>query len=233
MRQSSLPCLALLLAFVTICGHSPMVSAQASTPEAPPAPATTSSAATPSVQDQVLDELVKEFDLMRKKHPGSEKQLATSATTYIPYLNMIEPATTQQLFHAFQEQRVDVQVTTSQSAGSSTSTTNKGSVPWLFGFAVENGALTQSVENSQIVLRGNVANAISALKFKDYITSFNKIQEQNAIVRNIAKTSFSITYEPSQTTNSGASPTNQTNNFSGFSVHYDIWNHRDQIGRAS
>lgn len=221
MRQRRLPHMMLLVIVIAIYGQCSMLSAQASTS----VPTSGSAAAAAQIPDQVPDQLAKEFELMRKKAPGSEKKFATSATTYIPYL--VAPTTTQQLFHAFEEQRVDVQVTTSQSAGSSTSTTNKGSVPWLFGFAVENGALTQSVENSQIVLRGNVANAVSALKFKDYITSFNKIQEQNAIVRNIAKTSFSITFEPSQTTNSAASPTNQTNNFSGFSAHYDIWNHRD------
>jgi hypothetical protein len=210
-----------LIFLANLFGQSTTLSAQAAPPTA-----------TPSVQDQVLDKLVEEFKKMRTKVKGSEKQFVTSPTTYVPYLgaqgNIVDHATAvSQLLHDFQEQRIDVQVTTSQSAGSSTSTTNKGSVPWLFGLAVENGALTQSVENSQIVLRGNVANAISALKFKDYITSFNKIQEQNAIVRNIAKTSFSITFQPSQTTNSAASPTNQTNNFSGFSAHYDIWNHRD------
>ncbi|HEY6248580.1 MAG TPA: hypothetical protein VI685_01390 [Candidatus Angelobacter sp.] len=162
---------------------------------------------------------------MRKKAPGSERQFATSEATYFPYL--VAPAMATELMNAFQEQRVDVQVTSSQSAGSSTSTTNKGSVPWLFGLAVESGALTQSTSNGQIVLRGNVANAISAIKYKDYITSFDKIQEQNALVRNIAATSFSITFNPSNPSNSAASPTTQTNNFSGFSIHYDIWNHRD------
>ena len=59
--------------------------------------------------------------------------------------------------------------------------------PWLFGFAAEHGAVTQSVENNKLIFRGNVANAISAIKFHDYITSFNKIQEQNYLVRTIAK----------------------------------------------
>jgi hypothetical protein len=221
--------LAPVLIFVAAGAQTPTASAQApattstSTSRAPST--TASSTTTKSVPDQVLDQLVKEFDLMKKKAPGSERQFATSATTYIPYL--VAPAATTQLFNAFQEQRVDVQVTSSQSAGSSTSTTNKGSVPWLFGLAVEDGALTQSTTNGQIVLRGNVANAISAMKYQDYITSFNKIQEQNALVRNIAATSFSITFNPSTATNSAASPTTQTNNFSGFSIHYDIWNHRD------
>jgi len=235
-----LPCLFLVqvLVFVAAWGQSPTASAQApaatptSTSQAPST--TTSSTTTKLIPDQVLDQLVKEFDLMRKKAPGSERQFATSATTYIPYL--VAPATTTQLFNAFQEKRVDVQVTSSQSTGSSTSTTNKGSVPWLFGLAVETGALTQSTTNGQVVLRGNVADAISAMKYHDYITSFNKIQEQNALVRNIAATSFSITFNPSKASNSAASPTTQTNNFSGFSIHYDIWNHRDprdQRWRAS
>ena len=228
MRLTSLS-LAQLLILVALWGQGATVTAQApamnSASTSQPPSTTTASTSTKSVPDQVLDQLVKEFDLMKKKAPGSERQFATSPTTYIPYL--VAPTATTQLFNAFQEQRVDVQVTSSQSAGSSTSTTNKGSVPWLFGLAVEDGALTQSTTNGQIVLRGNVANAISAIKFHDYITSFDKIQEQNALVRNIAATSFSISFNPSSTTNSAASPTPQTNNFSGFSVHYDIYNHRD------
>ncbi|HEX8817019.1 MAG TPA: hypothetical protein VF753_16100 [Terriglobales bacterium] len=188
-----------------------------------------SSAATESIPDQVLDQLVKEVDLMKKKQLGAARQLVTSETTYLPYL--VAPSATAQLFNAFQEQRLDVQVTSSQSAGSSTSTTNKGSVPWLFGAAVEAGALTQSTTNGQIVLRGNVTNAIAATKYQGYITSFDKVQEQNALVRNIAATSFSISFNPSNTTNSSASPAPQTNNFSGFSIHYDIWNHRDPRDR--
>jgi hypothetical protein len=225
-----------LLTVTGILGLSSTVSAQTTgpattSPSTSQGPSTASSSTSStktnseSVPDQVLDQLVKEFDTQKKKAPGHEGQIVLSPTTYIPYL--VAPAVTAKLLNVFQEQRVDVQVTSSQSAASSTSTTNTGSVPWLFGLAVEAGALTQSTSNGQIVLRGNVANAISAMKYQNYITSFDKIQEQNSLIRNIAATSISVTFSPSTATNTTAAPKTQKDNFSGFSVHYDIWNHRD------
>jgi hypothetical protein len=137
------------------------------------------------------------------------------------------------LFQDFEEQRIDKQVGASSSAGS-TSVANTGSVPWLFGFALEHGALTQSAENNQIVFRGNVANVISAIHTQSYISSFVAIHQQNAIIRNIAKTSFSVSYNAAQNSNasnvssSGSStPSAQQSTLAGFSFHYDIYNRRD------
>ncbi|MGA2905582.1 MAG: hypothetical protein ABSD98_17285 [Candidatus Korobacteraceae bacterium] len=233
MYQGCLRYFLLLSILSAILADGPLLLAQKSkpvpNPGSSPTSATGSTAAQPSAQDQILDQLVTQF---KQNDRSAQKAIVTSPTTYLYYLaargTVVNPkAAVTQLVHDFQEQRVDVQVTTTQSAASATSTTNKGSVPWLFGFAVEHGGLTQSVVNNQIVLRGNIANAISAIKFHDYITSFNKIQEQNAIIRNIAKTSFALTFVPSQSTSSSTAALNQTNTFGGFSVHYDIWNHRD------
>jgi hypothetical protein len=180
-------------------------------------------------QETALDYLVGQF---KAQTPGGRAALISTPGFFAPYLAVMpeftESGMDSELFHDFEEQRVDKEVTAAGSSQGSTAVANKGSVPWLFGFAVEHGALTQSVENNQIVLRGNVANTISALKFHDYMLSYAKLQEQNQLVRNISKTSFSISFNASQSSGSSAAASAaQPTSFGGFSVHYDIYNHRD------
>lgn len=191
------------------------------------------SAQTKTAQDEALDLLVTQYNAQ----PDNNAKLAfvTSPGNFAPYFLVMtsaaQTAINNQLFHDFEEQRVDKQVSTAASSSASTSAANTGSVPWLFGFAVEHGALTQSVENNQIVFRGNIANAISALDSQDYMASYIKLNQENAVIRNIAKTSFSVFFNASQ--NSGATisanstSVSQQSTLGGFSFHYDIYNHRD------
>jgi hypothetical protein len=189
-----------------------------------------------SAQDEALDLLVTQYSAQTTN--DGKLAVITSPGNFAPYFlvttNPAQATINQKLFQDFEDQRIDKQVTTSSSSAGSTSVANTGSVPWLFGFAVEHGALTQSVENNQIVFRGNVANVISALHSQNYISSYVTLQEQNALIRNIAKTSFSISFNAAQNTNGsivsspGASSTSsKQNTLAGFSIHYDIYNHRD------
>ena len=80
--------------------------------------------------------------------------------------------------HDAETSRIDKQTEASSGSGLSTSAVTKGAVPWLFAFAVEHGALTQSVDGNVITFKGNVANAIKAINAKDYVKSF-KLGESN------------------------------------------------------
>jgi hypothetical protein len=149
--------------------------------------------------------------------------IVTDAGNFAAYVATLKPDAKLGMtpaFHAYEEQRVDKHVTESGSAGGKGSAVSTGSVPWLFGFALEHGAVTQSVENNNIVFRGNVANAASALKNNDYIQSYVNLHSENALIRNIAATSFSFSFRTDQG-GQGKST------LAGYSFHYDIYNHRD------
>lgn len=127
---------------------------------------------------------------------------------------------------AAEQQRLDKQTSSSSGSGSTTSSTSKASVPWLLGFAAEHGALTQSVENNLITFRGNVANIFKAFDAKDYIESYRKYQDNNALSL-ISLASFSVSYAGNN--NSQASSSQGT--LAGYSIHVDLYNHRDPRDR--
>ena len=192
-------CLSLLHALPTACGQ----------------------AAQNSPAEPALDKLV----LQVKAQPSADTRvpIVTNAGNFVAYIVAHKPdakLTMTPAFHAYEIQRVDKQVTESGSAGGNGSAVSKGSVPWLFGFALEHGAVTQSVENNQIVFRGNVANVASALKNKDYIQSYLKLHSENALIRNVAAVSFSVSFRSNESNQA-------TNTLAGYSFHYDIYNHRD------
>ena len=185
------------------------------------APVVYGQAAQKSPADLALDKLV----LQVKAQPDADHRvpIVTNAGNFVSYIVTLQPAAKLAMtpaFHAYEEQRMDKQVSEPGSAGGTGSAVSRGSVPWLFGFALEHGAVTQSVENNNIVFRGNVANVASALKNNDYIQSYLKLHSENALVRNAAAVSFSVSFRTSQGSES-------KNTLAGYSFHYDAYNHRD------
>ena len=180
-------------------------------------------------QQEALDILFAQFTAQPDQ--SSKAAFVSSPANFARYLAVSGVVSKQEdaaLFHRFEEGRIDKDATISGASGGTTSVTSKGSVPSLFSFAAEHGALTQSVENNQLVFRGNVANSIAALKFQDYITSYIKLHEQNALIRNIAQISFSASFNTASNNSTAVPSSNATSNsFAGASVHYDIYNHRD------
>src|SRR5713226_4248094 len=178
-------------------------------------------AAQESPADLALDKLV----LQVKAQPDADHRvpIVSNAGNFVSYVVALKPDAKLSMtpaFHAYEEQRIDKQVSEPGSAGGTDSAVSKGSVPWLFGFALEHGAVTQSVEKNNIVFRGNVANVASSLKNKDYIQSYLKLHSENALIRNVAAVSFSVSFRSNQSDQS-------TNTLAGYSFHYDIYNHRD------
>jgi len=143
---------------------------------------------------------------------------ATQYDRYLVYLTVERP-----LMTSTEQQRLDKQDSTPAGSGASTSAVSTGSVPWLFGFAVEHGALTQSVNNNIITFRGNVANLIKAINAKDYVDSYRKYQD-NTAVNLISRASFSVSFVSNQ---GGTSTATGQSTLAGYSAHIDLYNHRD------
>jgi hypothetical protein len=126
-----------------------------------------------------------------------------------------------------EQKRQDKQPGSSNSASGSTSLVNKGSSPWLFGFALEHGGLTQSTDGNTITFRGNVANSIRALLKSSYLGSY-QLGEKDPLVQYLAKLSFGVSFDTTAdqgSTTSGFTP--NSSNLSGFSAKYEFINHRD------
>ena len=90
---------------------------------------------------------------------------------------------------AVEDARTDKQVGAPAGAGS-TSLVSKGSVPGILGFAVENGALTQTTSSTTVTLRGNLVGWLDLLKNQDFILSY---QDGSGFVRALRRVSFSLT----------------------------------------
>jgi hypothetical protein len=142
----------------------------------------------------------------------------TQYQRYLVYSTVERPLMANQ-----EQQRTDKQTDSGAGSGATTSAVSKGSVPWLFGFAVEHGALTQSVDNNVTTLRGNVANLIKAINAKDYVESYRKYQDSTA-VNLVSRASYSVSFVSNQ---GGTSTSAGNNTLAGYSVHIDLYNHRD------
>ncbi len=121
--------------------------------------------------------------------------------------------------------RTDQQTTAPAAASGSTSTTSKGSVPWLLGVAEEYGGLTQSVSGSVTTVNGNIPNLIKAINTKSYQKSFDAWPD-NQFLAVVERASFSLTFNTG--TNSSSTSTSITPNaFGSATAHIDLYNHRD------
>ncbi|HWH57180.1 MAG TPA: hypothetical protein VN682_06090 [Terriglobales bacterium] len=112
-----------------------------------------------------IDKLLKIY----KANPANPTSFVSDPTQYDRYL--VVSTVPAKLVAKEEQQRIDKQTATSAGSGASTSAVSKASVPWLFGFAAEHGAVTQSVDNNVTTFRGNIANLAKAINAKDYIES--------------------------------------------------------------
>jgi hypothetical protein len=180
-----------------------------------------SSSPTPSSTANEIGRLVSIYKA-RGKGSAAATNLLSDDTQFQRYL-VLSKGGARPVMADTEQQRVDKQTATTSGSGASTSAVSNGSVPWLFGFAVEHGALTQSVDNNVITFKGNVANLIKAINTKDYVESYRKYQD-DTIVNLVSRASFSVSFVTSQ------GPTSTTTNqgtLAGYSAHIDLYNHRD------
>lgn len=101
-----------------------------------------------------------------------------------------------------EETRMDKQIGGGPSGGGSTSLVVKGGAPAILGFAVENGALTQSVDKTAVTFRGNPVGLFNALSNNGFVPSV-KEDERDPILRLLKKTSFAFTFNTDRGTEPG------------------------------
>jgi len=145
---------------------------------------------------------------------------------YVCYLGPVDSIRSQLLGKA-EDKRLDKQPGASASAGGSTSLADKGSPPWLLGFALEHGGLTQSTDGNTITFRGNLTNSIRGLLETSYLGSY-QLGANDPLVQSISKLSFGVSFNAAANPGPSAqafSPSTST--FSGVSATYEIYNHRD------
>jgi len=150
--------------------------------------------------------------------------------TYVCYLTANDTFKSKLLGKAEQDRQDKQPGATSSSAGT-TSLVSKGSSPWLLGFALEHGGLTQTTDGNTITFRGNAVNSIRALMASTYLGSY-ELAENDPLVQYLAKLSFGVSFDTSgnqSSTAQGFIP--KRNNFSGASAKYEIYNHRDPRDR--
>lgn len=96
-----------------------------------------------------------------------------------------------------QEIRTDQQMGAGPTSSSSTSLVSKGGLPYLFGFAVENGAAEQSQKDTSVTFRFNPAGVINTFANKGFITGFQKT-ENEPVLKFLRKTSIGLTFDTSR-----------------------------------
>jgi hypothetical protein len=144
---------------------------------------------------------------------------------YVCYLSPLETIRSQLLGKA-EDKRLDKQPGASSIAAGSTSLANKGSAPWLLAFALEHGGLTQSTDGNTVTFRGNLVNSVRALMNGTYLGSY-EVGEGDPLVQYLSKLSFGVSFNTATQGTSDQGLTQSTSSFSGFSVRYEFYNHRD------
>ena len=122
------------------------------------------------------------------------------------------------------EARLDKQIGASSVNGVSPSLVTHGGVPAILGFAVENGGLTQTTNNTAITFRGNPVGLIHALQNKSFMEMV-KQDENDPLLRFLKKTSFAFTFN----TDRGREPgvfTGSSQQLSSVSARIELINRR-------
>jgi hypothetical protein len=165
--------------------------------------------------------------------PGTEEEKKAHVSlilrrwfVYVCYLSPVD-AIRSQLLGKAEDKRLDKQPGASSSVAGSTSLADKGSAPWLLGFALEHGGLTQSTDGNTITFRGNLVNSIRAMLNGTYLGSY-EVGGNDPLVQYLSKLSLGVSFNTGASSGSsgpGFSPS--TGTFSGVSARYEIYNHRD------
>lgn len=118
--------------------------------------------------------------------------------------------------------RVDKQLGSGSSASGSTSVTEKGAVPEILAFAVENGALTKSQSGTTISFKGNPVGIVNSL-----------IADSLPPTGPLSRLAFGLEFDASRGSDESQAPVfeGDSQQLSAFSVKYEILNHRDPDSR--
>lgn len=214
-----------LLAVVLIALLALSASAQA------PQPSLSPQAAPPTPADCLKGMVTDVKDVLNGPGTADDKtpQLSQILRRWFVYVCYLGPtdAIRPQLLGQAEAKRTDKQPGADSTSTGTTTLVNKGSTPWLLGFALEHGGLTQDVDGNTITFRGNLVNSIRALEQSTYLGSFD-VGSDDPLVVYLSKLSFGVSFDT--TVDQGTSAQGfsfNRNTFSGASAHYEIYNHRD------
>ena len=124
-----------------------------------------------------------------------------------------------------QEARVDQQIGAGPSTAGATSLVSKGGVPYLLGFAVENGAAEQTQEDTTVTFRINPAGAMKLFQSKGFITGFQET-ENDPVMKFLRKTSVGLSFDTGRGDNAGVFTGNRQQ-LSAISAQVEFFNERD------
>ena len=142
------------------------------------------------------------------------KLLKTTGTE--SYVSMITEA---------QEQRIDQQIGAAPRTAGATSLVSKGGIPYLFGFAVENGAAVETRTGTTVTFRFNPAGVIKLFEKRGFLTGFREIQ-RDPVMHFLSKTSVGLSFD----TDRGDQPgvfTGNRQQLSAVSARVEFLNERD------
>jgi len=174
--------------------------------------------------NQLTDKMTEEFGDADHTNAGASSQLFVAVLVLKQTTNSPQTSKLQANFlSAVEDSRVDEQVGAASGSAGTTSLTSKGNVPAILGFAVENGALTQSQSGTTITFSGNPVGIIKAIGGIGYLQSY---QDDDKLTRRIRDLSFSVSFDTSRGNNTGTF-TGDAQQVSAYSFRYAILNHRD------
>lgn len=127
-------------------------------------------------------------------------------------------AVARELAKVVETARVDKQLGSGSSASGSTSVTEKGAVPKILAFAVENGALTKSQSGTTISFKGNPVGIVNSL-----------IADSLPPTGPLSRLAFGLEFDADRGSDESQAPVfeGDPQQLSAFSVKYEILNHRD------
>jgi hypothetical protein len=133
-------------------------------------------------------------ELANSDQPGTDREIERIINISGPQLRaflLYTQARNQSLdLRLIEDARIDKQVGAPGGSPNSASAVSKGSVPGILGFAVENGALTQSADGSKVTLRGNLVGWLDLIENQGFIASY---QDDSRFVRALRRVSYSFT----------------------------------------
>jgi hypothetical protein len=177
------------------------------------------------IKKESLLAVVRDQKIKKAQVQAVDLDLRAAPELYLLSIAFAQPrgtAVARELAKVVETARVDKQLGSGSSASGSTSVTEKGAVPEILAFAVENGALTKSQSGTTISFKGNpvgIANALIA----------NSLPPTGPLSR----LAFGLEFDASRGSDESQAAVfeGDPQQLSAFSVKYEILNHRDPDSR--
>jgi hypothetical protein len=164
------------------------------------------------------------IDSIRNTTPGSAERTA-AVNLFLGRMSLVAAALDSgNLQFIIEANRIDKQVGGPSGSSGSTNLVTSGSVPRLLGFAVENGALSQTVSGTSITFRTNPAGLIQTLRAHGLAPSEQDIATRNTLAV-LKRFNVGITFDANR--ESDRRFTGSYRQLESASVQVYLYNHRD------